>query len=92
MNYKILGSVWYTPPAPGLDAASHAILDLPSWNIGVVAIASGPQKGNWKCYIGFASGRDEKMDEQSIASNGMPISKEVACAHFPHLPKGGFVA
>lgn len=87
--YKILGSEWYTPPAPGLDAGSHAILGLPSIAIGVVAIASGDK---WKCYLGLANGHNVSADEQSIAGNGVKVTKEVAVAHFPELPAGGFIA
>lgn len=78
MTYKILASDWYT------DQLGHTI--------GVVAIASGPSKENWKAYIAVVSGINEKFDEQLIAqSGGKLLPASVACAHFPSLPPEGFV-
>lgn len=87
MQRTILNSVWYTPPMPGAT-----ILDGPPPQcIGVVAIASGPEKYSWKAYIGFGFGDNEQIDAQLIARNGVKITKEVACAHFPELSPDNFI-
>lgn len=90
MKYTIVDTDWYTPPAPGLDPLSHTQLNMPSYCIGVVAIISGPGKYDWKAYIGFGMGISKKADSQSIASNGIRLDKEVACAYFPHLNPKNF--
>lgn len=87
-HYNVLNSTTYTPPSPGTEiwlpeAASP-------WYIMVVAIATG-MRGKWKAYIGFANKETQEDGEQQVASNGVKISKEVACAHFPELPPEGFV-
>lgn len=89
MNYKILGSIWYTPPMPGLSPVEHAALGIPSLQVGFVAIASGPEQDDWKCYMGFALGTDRESDEQYIAGHGMKVTEAVARAHFPQLAAGG---
>lgn len=84
MDYKILGSIWYTPPMPSPVIA--IVLD-----IGFVAIASGPDGDKWKCYCGFGLGGDQAIDEQIIASRGVKVPKAVAVAHFPQLDPERFV-
>lgn len=89
-KYKVLGSVWYTPPFPGLDPLQHVISNKPSISIVVVAIASGPDRDGWKAYIGWVPFDSQAEDgqneaEQLVASNGAKMSKEVAFAHFPSL-------
>lgn len=78
MTYDILDATWYTP------MTTMAV-------IGVVAIASGPNKENWKAYIGYGNGADERQDEQQIAAQGAKLSKEAACGHFPNLPPEEFI-
>lgn len=80
MKYKILGSKWWTPPAPTLAALAGGELC-----IGAVAIESFTD-GSWKVYMGYGRGMDENADEQYIAGRGMPIgSKEAACGLFPQF-------
>lgn len=90
MSYRILGSAWHTPPYNGVLSYEFNLSPC----IGVVAIESGPaQKDgtvNWKAYIGYGAGKDEKIDQQRIAANGSRLSKDVACAYFPHLPIEGW--
>lgn len=87
MNYKILGSHYWTPPKPFMT-----VLDPVDNNmcIGIVAIESHTD-GSWKCYVGCGAGDNDKLDEQLIAANGMPIgNKSAACGFFPHLDEAKF--
>lgn len=78
MKYEILASDWYTTGRGEL--------------IGVVAIASGPAKENWKAYIGIGQGVDEAVDEQQSAGNGSKVvPASIAAAHFPSLDPDKFV-
>ena len=92
MNFsKILGAVWYTPPAPGIDAATHAAMQLPAFSVGVVAVGTGALQKQWKCYLGLGLGEDEEKETLNIAKYGVKVTKEVACAHFPNLDPAEFV-
>lgn len=89
MNYKILGSDWFTPPLVGIlfDALTGISENI---CIGVVAIETGD--GKWKAYIGYGVTGDKEKDEQSIAANGVKlIPKSIAVAHFPALNPEDFV-
>ncbi len=77
-DFKILGSYWYTNMQF-------------SGQIGFVAIATGPDEDNWKCYCGIAFGEDETADQQIIAARGAKVIKDVAVAHFPALDPDKFV-
>ena len=93
MNYRVLGSVWYTPPLPGFDAIDMLATGAPAINVGIVAIASGSDGKRWKCYLGLASGDGGRLDdEQVVATNGVKVSKDVACAHFPQLSPEEFIS
>jgi hypothetical protein len=87
MKYEILGGVWYTPPI--VDIVTDAKVGGAPLCVGVVAIKT---HGGWKCYLGFG-GKDvpEELDAQFIAGNGVKVSKEVACAHFPNLKPEEFI-
>lgn len=87
-RYKILNHSTYTPPAPGTELWMSEASS--PWYIVVVAIATG-LRGRWKAYIGFANTVGVEEGAQQVAANGVKISKEVACAHFPQLPPEGFV-
>lgn len=93
MSYKILGADWYTPPLVGIlfDALTGISENL---SVGIVAIESGPPAKDgtisWKAYLGYGTSGDEKQDQQSIAANGVKVTKEVASATFPQLPLEGF--
>ena len=78
-KYEILGCHWFTPMAPIMP-------------VGVVATACGPNKKNWKGYIGLAVGKDEGLDQQFIANYGAKIfDKAQAAAFFPDLNIEDFV-
>lgn len=79
--YKIIDSVWYTPPGSGMS-----IIDAPFY-IGVVAIRSGPEDDLWKAYIGICQNfrPNEELDSQYIAAHGVKMTRQVACAHSPEL-------
>lgn len=78
MTYQIINSYWYT----GMQFGGA---------IGFVAIKSGPDGNNWKCYAGIGFGADEETDALMIAGQGAKVSREVACAHFPELDPEKFV-
>lgn len=74
MTYEVIDSFWYT----GFQFNGQCI--------GFVAIKSGPGEGDWKCYVGILDDpSDEVEDPQTICANGAKVTREVACAHFPHL-------
>lgn len=75
---KILDAVWFMPPY------SRALMAHPT--IGIVAFVSYEPTGQWKCYIGYGMGVDEKIDAEAVVQFGVPLgSKEAACGFFPQL-------
>lgn len=85
-QYKILNSVWFTPPLN--DIFIDALTGMANGIcIGIVAIESYAPDGSWKCYIGYGNGQSEYGDAQKIAGGGMPLgSAEAAHGFFPELP------
>ena len=72
-NYQILASTWIST-ARGL--------------LGIVAILTSthePSLGEWRAYIGNASGIDQEADEQNVAANGGKLDPWQAIAFFPGL-------
>lgn len=86
--YTILGSVWYTPPITNIifDGMFGIGQHL---SVGVVAIKSSDNK--WKAYLGYGVTGEQWKDEQHIATNGVKITKAVACATFPKLDPKRFI-
>lgn len=70
MEYKILGAKWWN----NVDGS-----------IGIVAVETKLGGGEWKAYIGIASGLHEKMDEQHVAAYGNGLQPEEAHGIFPYL-------
>jgi hypothetical protein len=68
---EILGSYWYPDRAGG--------------QIGVVAALTSPGTGEWKAYIGQATGSNLEADEQLVADLGAPLLVEEASGFFPFL-------
>lgn len=98
MEYNVVGSEWYTPPAPGFDALTHVVYGAPNIVIVAVAIISHEESKSWKCYIGWhfyeeslSDSEYEKKIEQKIAASGAKVEKEVACAMFPSMDPERFV-
>jgi hypothetical protein len=74
---KIIDAIWYTP------AVSLPIAIIADICIGIVAVQINDE-GDWKCYIGYGSGKDEDADKQQVAAHGMPLaSKDAAVGFFP---------
>lgn len=72
---KILEATWFSP----LGSAG---------NIGIVATSSG-DNGEWKTYIGEASGQDENRDKERIRKLGSKFFWGPAV--FEHLDKNKFI-
>jgi len=51
--------------------------------IGIVAVEGF--NGKWRAYMDVISGSDENEDAQSVADNGIKLSRNEAVAFFPYL-------
>jgi hypothetical protein len=88
-NYKIIAATWWTPPIVGL--LYDALTGISS-NLSVGAVAIETQQGKkWKAYLGYGTTGNEEIDQQSIAANGVKVSKSEAAGMFPELDIEDFV-
>lgn len=82
-GYKIIDSVWWTPPLVGILFDSLTGI---SENLAVGAVAIETQQGKkWKAYLGYGTSGDPERDAQSIAANGVKVSILQARGMFPML-------
>ncbi len=70
MMYKILAAKWRTG---GTGC------------VGFIAIETLAFDGEWKAYVGVASGLNIAADEQHIAAYGCALEPQEAQVFFPHL-------
>lgn len=76
---KILDSVWFNNPTVTRLAQCEDAC------IGVVAVETFDDTGEWKCYIGVGAGVNRRHDEQQVATYGTGISAREAQGFFPRL-------
>lgn len=93
--YKVLDSTWRSTPTllhmlrNWLDPALLFVFQ--DVQIGIVAVETFRDPENearweWKAYVGVASGRHLKNDEQHIAAWGSGLALTEADGFFPQLP------